>query len=397
MTAQRSPVHVGVDATTWWNDRGFGRFTRELLQALGQRQNGFRYTLVIDRADDGSLPSGMRLLAASPKRTLTQSAVGRGARSPAELWSMARVAARERFDLFFFPAVYSYFPLLSRTRTVVAFHDTIAERFPRLIFPTRRNQLLWQAKVALARRQATRVMTVSESSARDVETFLGVPRRNIDVITEGPSPTFRRLASVDESAVRARFQLPPRGPLLIYVGGLNPHKNVLGLLRALPQILAQAPDVHVAIVGDTSGKGFLDNIAELRAFVAANAGLETHVTFTGYIADAQLVELFHAGTALVFPSLWEGFGLPAVEAMATGLPVLASDRGSLPEVVGEAGLYFNPESPPEIAAACLRFLSSPDLQARLRVTAQAQAARFTWARGAELTEQCFERALGRAG
>lgn len=389
-------LHVGIDATTWWNDRGFGRFTRELLRALGQRQHGFRYTLVVDRADDGSLPQGMRVIAGSPGRTLTESAVGSGARSLADLWSMARVAARERFDLFFYPAVYSYFPLLSRTPSVVAFHDTIAERFPRMIFPTRTNQLLWQAKVTLARLQSTRVLTVSEASARDITTFLGVAPARIDVTTEGPSPTFRHLSGLDQAAIRARHQIPDNAQLLVYVGGLNPHKNLLGLLRALPTVLSREPTTHVAIVGDVSGKGFFDNVAELRSFVANNPALRSQVHFLGYVPDEQLVELFHVAVALVFPSLWEGFGLPAVEAMATGLPVLSSNRGSLPEVVGDAGLYFDPESPAEIAAACLKLLGDDALQRKLRAAAEARVLRFTWERGAELAEQCFRRAVGRS-
>ncbi|HEY3255866.1 MAG TPA: glycosyltransferase family 1 protein [Polyangiaceae bacterium] len=395
MNAGSAPIHVGIDATTWWNDRGFGRFTRELVRALVQRGAGFRYTLVVDQPDDGSLPPGTRVVAASPKRTLDQSAVGSSARSPAELWSMARVAARERFDLFFFPAVYSYFPLLSRTKTVVAFHDTIAERFPKLVFPTRRNHLLWQAKVALARQQAERVLTVSEASARDIVRFLGVARERIDVITEGPSPTFRRLPGIDLGSVRQRLRLPAEGELLVYVGGLSPHKNVISLLRALPAIVAGAPSVHLAIVGDISGKGFMDNVAQLRDFVAARPALAPHVTFTGYLPDEQLVELFQAASALVFPSLWEGFGLPAVEAMATGLPVLASERGSLPEVIADAGLFFEPDSPSGIARVCLKFLGDPALQQRLREAAESRVQRFTWSRAAELTELSFQRCLGK--
>jgi alpha-1,3-rhamnosyl/mannosyltransferase len=394
MSPVRRSLHVGVDATTWWNDRGFGRFTRELVRALALRDSGFRYTLLVDRADDGTLPAGMDVVAAAPKRTLTESAVGRGARSPAELWSMARVAAHCKFDLFFFPAVYSYFPLLSRTKTVVAFHDTIAERFPKLIFPTRQNQLLWQAKVALARLQADRLMTVSEASARDIEAFLKVSRDRIDVITEGPSPIFRRLAAVDARAVRARLRLAQDAPLLVYVGGLNPHKNVLGVLQAMPTILAQQPRCQLVIVGDTSGKGFMDNVRELQSFVAARPDIAPHVTFTGYVSDEDLVELFHVATGLVFPSLWEGFGLPAVEAMATGLPVLASRCGSLPEVVGDGGLYFDPQSSSEIAETCLRLLADAELQAQLREAALRRVSRFTWSRAAELAERSFQRACG---
>ena len=190
---------------------------------------------------------------------------------------------------------------------------------------------------------------------------------------------------------RGRATDPHDATLLVYVGGLNPHKNVLGLLRAMPMIIADRRRVHLAIVGDTSGKGFSDNVPELRQFVASNPPLGAHVHFTGYVADAELVELLNGAAALVFPSLWEGFGLPAVEAMSCGVPVLASRRGSLPEVVGEAGLFFEPESPSAIAECVARFLADPALGVCLGRIARERARGFTWDRAAELAEVCFRR------
>lgn len=392
-------VHVGVDATTWWNNRGFGRFTREIVCALAGRDAGFRYTLVVDRAPAGmSFPPGVDIVEQRARRSLTEAAVQAGARSPADMLRLGMRVARQPFDLFFFPAVYSFFPLLKPVPTVVTFHDTIAERYPRLVFPARRNELFWRAKVALARLQARRVMTVSRASARDLEEMLGIPAARIDVVTEGASPVFCRHSAQARSAsdVLARHGLPAGVPLFVYVGGLSPHKNVLGLLRALPVILKHRPDSHLAIVCDISGKGFFDNQAELRSFVDSEAGLAERVYFTGYMSDEDLAALYNRASALVLPSLWEGFGLPAVEAMACGLPVLASARGSLPEVVDDAGLFFDPEAPGDIARAALELLAAPEREEERRERALARAGAFSWERGAELAEDCFRRALDRS-
>jgi glycosyltransferase involved in cell wall biosynthesis len=263
---------------------------------------------------------------------------------------------------------------------------------PELLFPTRLNHRLWQVKTALARLQTTRAMTVSRASADDLQQILGIPGARIDVVTEAADPAFRVLEDPRmAAAARERHGIPADAELLVYVGGMNRHKNVLGLLRAMLPIVAQRPRTHLAIVGDTSGKGFADNVPELQHFVATHAPLDRHVCFTGYLTDAELVELLNGAAALVFPSLWEGFGLPAVEAMSCGVPVLASRRGSLPEIVGDAGCLFEPDDPAAIARCVVDFLGDPGLRARLRAIALERARTFTWQRAAELAEACFRR------
>lgn len=387
-----SPLHVGIDATTWRNDRGFGRFTRALVTALVARDTGFRYTLVFDRAPEERMPAGVEVLSAGTRRTLTESAVGTTSRSLGYLWKLGRVARLARFDLFFFPAVYSYFPVLARVPCVVCYHDTTAERFPHLLFPTRLNRRLWQVKTALARWQTTRAMTVSQASAADLEHILRIPRRRIDVVTEAADPVFRVLDDPSVAAhARSRHAIPEDAALLVHVGGMNPHKNLLGLLEAMPRIIAERSRTHLAIVGDTSGTGFWDDVPALEDFVNRTPPLAQHVHFTGYLGDPELVHLLNGAAALVCPSLWEGFGLSAVEAMACGVPVLASRRGSLPEVVGDAGLFFDPDRPSAIADCVLQFLSDPDLRTRLGDVARRRARTFTWERAAELAEACFRR------
>jgi alpha-1,3-rhamnosyl/mannosyltransferase len=388
--------HIGIDATTWSNDRGFGRFTREFVMALAARDSEFRYTLVFDQPYDGSwpIPDGVEVLSATTERNLNEAAVGDQARSPLYLWQMGQQVSRAEFDLFYYPAVYSYFPLLSRVPKVVCFHDTTAERIPHLLFPKKINHRLWQIKTWLAKKQMTRAMTVSESSARDMVDYLGIQRSKTDVVTEAADPAFHPINDAEVAkAARARYGIPPKAKLFVYVGGMNAHKNILELLKTMPEVVAAHPNAHLAIVGSTSGKGFWDDVPALMNFVSANPALEERVHFTDYIADEDLVELFASTDALVFPSLWEGFGLPAVEAMSCGVPVLASDLSSLPEVIGDAGLYFDPHKRDTIRDTLIRFLDSPDLQDQLRSAALQQAAKFTWDLAAELGEESFRRTL----
>jgi glycosyltransferase involved in cell wall biosynthesis len=387
-------IHVGIDATSWPNNRGFGRFTRELVTALAARDSGFRYTLLFDRLPAHPLPSGVGVLCAATDRALDEVAVGTSSRSLRYLWEMSRLARQESFDLIFFPALYSYFPLLSRTPCVVCFHDATAERMPELLFPTRLNRMLWRAKTVLARGQAARAMTISHASAVDLERFMHIAPARIDVVTEAPAPAFQVITNrALVAAARQRHGVPDGAKLLVHVGGMNPHKNILKLLEAMPRVIAACGEVRLAIVGDTSGKGFWDNVEALRAFVAETPPLAEHVRFTGYLSDEALAELLNGAEALVFPSLWEGFGLPAVEAMACGVPVVASRRGSLPEVAGDAGLYFDPEDAHSIAEAILKLLRDRDLRVRLAAAARQRAGLFRWDRAAELAETSFRRAL----
>lgn len=389
-------IHVGIDATTWSNDRGFGRFTREFVSALADRarQPGsrFRYTLVFDQPPAFPVPDGVETIVAATEGNLNEASQGDNARSIGYLWQMGQIVRRAGFDLFYYPAVYSYFPLLSRVPKVICYHDTTAERLPQYLFPTKMNHRLWQVKTWLALRQTTRAMTVSDSSANDMVKYLKIPRHKIDVVTEGAGPEFQPRSTREPGlAIRRQHSIPDDAHVLTYVGGMNAHKNILTLLKAMPAIVAARPDVHLAIVGSTSGKGFWDNVPELMAFVADNPPLEKNVHFTGYLPDEALVDLFSATDALVFPSLWEGFGLPAVEALSCGVPVLASNLSSLPEVVGDAGLFYDPLDLDDITRTILRFFNEDGLQAELTAKALPQAAKFSWQKAAALGEESFLR------
>jgi len=390
-------LHVAIDGACWWNDRGFGRFTREMVRALLSRseQTGIHYTLVMEH----DRPPGCEILPPPANADVVlvgtasaaQAMSGRGARSPAHMLRMGQALGAARADVVFFPAVYSWVPVWGNAPSVLTVHDAIPERFPRLVFPRRRNELLWRIKSRLARASASRILTVSDASASELVDVLGVAPSRIDRTSEAADPVFAARPGAPRGAVTQSLGLAD-GPFVVYVGGFNAHKNVPCLLEAFAQVRG---DVSLVLVGDASGGGFHDDVPALRAWLAERPAVARRVAFAGWLADDALVDVYNTASALVLPSLAEGFGLPAVEAMACGCPVLCSDSTSLPEVVGEAGLLFDPTDPAAIARCIERVLTDDALAERLSDLGLARAATFTWDRGARLTEASL-RAAARA-
>lgn len=375
-------MRIGIDACTWSNRRGYGRFTRELVSEMVRGYPGEEFVLVVDEqtASEGTFPQHAELEVVSTSEQPTRAASADGARRPLDLWKMSRAVARARFDVFVFPTRYSYFPMTCRTPTVVAFHDATAERHPGLIFPSARSRWFWNIKTKLALRRADRLVTVSEDARRQIAEVFDYPIDQIAVVTEGPDAIYQPCGDhAAASAARARWTLPSDTPLILYVGGISPHKNLTGLFHALADLGAPW---HAVLVGDYENDSFWGCYDELVG-LARELGLTERITFTGFVSDSELKDLYNTATLFVLPSMSEGFGLPLVEAMACGLPVAASRRNSIPEVVGEAGLLFDPESRAEMTAALARLLQDASLRANLRDEGLRRVQRFSWTKGAE--------------
>lgn len=392
-------MRVGIDVTCWWSRRGFGRVTRKLIPAMMDQPRGHELCLFVDRPPPVQMQrAGVEIIQVPITQAVTEAAVASGSRSLRDLWAFTRATAAAGLDIMFFPAVYSWFPLRPGLRSVVTFHDAIAERFPQLVFPDWRGRWLWSLKVRLARLQARRIMTVSHAAKSEISTYLGIALQSIDVVSEAADDYFRPITDVDVLAsARRRAGLPARAALLLYVGGLAPHKNLIGLLAGFSQARSRGglEQVHLALIGDPKGDGFHSHYEELQAIVNADAQLRTRVHFTGFVPDDDLAALYSDAVALCLPSFSEGFGLPAIEAMACGTPVLGSRAGSIPEVVGDAGILFDPHQPMEIADAIRRVVHAPDGAAELRQVALARSRLFTWPHAAELAWDCLERAAAR--
>ncbi len=306
---------------------------------------------------------------------------------------MSRALVRGRFDVVLFPTRYTFVPLPGRTPAVLTIHDATDFTQPKMLFPNWRSRLLWQVKSRLAIGRADRIVTVSNDARRQIAAAFGLQEASIAVISEGPDRVFRPRPEVHEvEEMRSRYRIPPQVPLVLYVGGISPHKNLQALLRAGLIVRGQeAGPWHLVLVGDYQGDSFLGCYQELLALVRA-LKMEDRVTFTGFVPDEDLALLYNAATMLALPSKGEGFGLPAVEAMASGLPVVASDRNSLPEVLDGAGLLFDPDSDQAIAASILRLLGDSMLRADLRRRGLLRAGAYTWEAGADTMVRVLEAA-----
>ena len=283
-----------------------------------------------------------------------------------------------------FQATEHLLPKLTRARSVFTLHDTAYLLFPQHHLPQNRIYLSLMMPRFLAR--ADRIIAVSESTRRDALRFYRLDPAKIDVIPEGVEPRFKPEADPAHLAeVRQRYGLPAR--FILCVGTIEPRKNLVTLLDAFSALHAEHPGMGLVIAG---GKGWLYEsfFQHLRAL-----GLEQHVTLTGYIPDDDLPALLNAAEVFAYPSVFEGFGLPPLEAMACGLPVVCSNASSLPEVVGDAGLLLPPEAPRAWVETLSRVISDPALRTDLRARGLARARQFTWEVAAQKTYEVYQSVL----
>lgn len=383
-------MQIGIDACCWGNKRGFGRFTRELIGALLEADDRNDYLFFIDSetTDIDDIPARARKITAKTNFSQVKAAAADGRRSLGDLWSMSREVLRHKLDVFFFPAVYSYFPIFNRTKIVLTLHDVIADHHPELIFPNGRSKFFWKLKQNVAIRQADLVATVSEYSKKELVDYFGLPETRLRVISEAARPVFKVLPTNNGFvSTLARHGLVPGGEFLLYVGGISPHKNLVRLIEAFKML--DIGGTQMVLVGDYKDDPFFSAYPQLRSQVD-KLGLNGRVIFTGYIPDEELAYLYNAATLLVFPSLEEGFGLPAIEAMACGTPVAASRTGSLPEILGPVGRFFDPMNVDDIARVIGETLADEPLLKKMRADGLRRAEGFRWKRAAEDTLAIFE-------
>jgi glycosyltransferase involved in cell wall biosynthesis len=376
-------MHVGIDGGCWSNRRGYGRFLRELLEALAASDSRNQYSVFLDPEAHASfhLRDRFRPVLVPTSQTVDGAARADGSRSPVDMLRMSYAVRRTPVDVFFFSSVFSYFPLLRPVPMILGVHDTIADKNPHFSFASRRQHLFWQGKVKLALAQADTVLTVSEYSKQCIERVLGIPSTRIRVLSEAASHRFRRL---DTAASPVNGE-----PFLLYVGGISPNKNLATLIRAFHRLEAARHRARLVLVGDYQSDGFKSCYAELRQLITS-LSLESAVHFAGYVPDEELIAMYNHASAFVMPSFDEGFGLPAVEAMACGAPVIVSSGNSLSEVTGDAGLIVDPRDEAGLAQAMERVLSNPEFAAELSRKSLARSAQFSWTRAAETLLDVFE-------
>jgi len=384
-------MKIGVDATCWGNKRGFGRFTRELLEAILEidKTNEYLFFIDGDTADTETIPTQVKKISANTAVSQLHAASADSSRSLKDLWAMSRAVLKHKVDVFFFPAVYSYFPVFNRTKIIVTIHDVIADHHPELIFPNSKSKLFWKLKQNFAIRQADLIATVSEYSKKQIIEYFNLPESHLRIISEGARPVFKVLKQTKETVETLdRHGLKPDETFLLYVGGISPHKNLAVLIDAFDKIAANQTDVKLVLVGDYKDDPFFSAYPSLKKQVA-ELKLEDRVIFTGFIPDEDLAHLYNTAQLLVFPSLEEGFGLPAIEAMSCGTPVAASNCSSLPEVLGEAGRFFDPRNSSNMAQVIEQILRDGTERKIMREKGLARAEQFMWKKAAEDTLLIF--------
>ena len=382
------PLRIGVDGTCLGSARGYGRYLRELLPPLLALPGGHEFVLVLDREtaeQAGPLPAPS--IEPATRQSQAGAASARGNRSLSDMWTMGRAVAREQFDLMFFPSVYSYFPVFGGTPIAVCLHDVIAERYGAIVFPTRRNRWMWNAKVRLALRQAGGVLTVSDWSRQALAQHFSLDASRIFVSIEAPAPDFAPVESLAEhAALLADRGLPAGARTLIYVGGFNPHKNLPRLISAFAKLCREraGEDFRLLLVGDHEGDVFHAEVGRLRSAIAA-AGVAERVHWLGFVPDEELRHLYAGAELLVLPSLEEGFGLPAAEAAACGTACVATRNSPLPQLLEGGGLFVDPLDEAGLYDAIARLTADAALRDRCAQTALARARALSWKRTAEQT------------
>jgi glycosyltransferase involved in cell wall biosynthesis len=358
---------------------GVGHYTLELAQALARNFPSDYFELVSPKAFAGTLVKDNTLPNLSFVKPKSSSVRG-------HWWSVGLplYARKASFDLFH--GTNYELPLWNNRRSVLTIHDLSTLLFPDL----HRRPLARRARVRLpwAAKMATAIVTPTEAVKREVCEQLRVKPEKVTAIHEAPRSFFRP-ASADESD-ETRKRLGVEDVFLLFVGTLEPRKNLLTLLKAFAQILRETqmrPQLVIA-----GGEGWL--MTQTESFIES-AGIKDRLLFTGYLRDEELRALYSSCVALVYPSLYEGFGLPPLEAMACGAPVIASRIAALQEVLGDTAILIDPLDSESLTRAIVEFLKDDKQREAAKTRGLEHARKFSWDKAARLTYEVYERIIAK--
>ncbi|MFH1218271.1 MAG: glycosyltransferase family 1 protein [Candidatus Peregrinibacteria bacterium] len=294
---------------------------------------------------------------------------------------VAKDAKKSKVDIFFAPTSYIIPTILPpHIHTFLTVHDLVAFLHPE----THNRKATFIEKLTLKRalKKSHHILTVSENTRKDLIKKYKTESEKISVIPCAASSRFRPIPKDELAPFAQKTNLPSR--FFLAVGTIIPRKNYKNLILAFSEIQKRDSEHHLIIVGS---KGWQSD--DISALISKHY-LQKKVHFLGYLSESSLSKLYNLATALVFPSLYEGFGIPPLEAMQSGCPVIASFTSSLPEVVGDSALLIDPTSPTEIAKAMLKVARDPDLTNTLREKGLKQAKNFSWKKSAGMLLKAFK-------
>jgi glycosyltransferase involved in cell wall biosynthesis len=354
---------------------GISRVIYHTLLELGHDPRGHAYEVFVPEAP---MPNDWGALHFYPS--------GRGTLRPAMriMWEQtlfARELRRSKPDLVHGMA-YSV-PVGWSGPSVVTIYDLSFLLFPRAFKPA--NRIYLAATTRATARRAKRVLTISEHARRDIVRLLSVPEECVDVTYPAVEDRYRTLPDDEVRAFRVARGLPEA--FVFAVGTLEPRKNLVGLLQAYARVGKPRPPLYVA--GGTGWRfdPIFDTVRQLH--------LSEEVHFLGFVPEDELPLWYNAARLFAFPSLYEGFGLPVLEAMACGTPVITSTAASLPEVGGKAAVLVPPADTQRIAQEMERVLDDPQVRIEMRTAGRIQASRFSWRAMTDQTVASYGRAVGR--
>jgi glycosyltransferase involved in cell wall biosynthesis len=359
-------LRVGFDMTPAdEGTAGISRYTRDLSAALGRTAG-----VHVERLVDHDTPGRGRM----PR--VVRRTGRRLAYYPAGL---DRTAAHRDVDVLHCPG--PMVPLHTALPLVVTVHDVLAWRSPELF--SRSGAAQQRLLVARAAKRAQRIVVASEYTRSELVELVGIPPDRVNAVPLGVDRRFQPIRP-EPMQLAHRFGIPP-APFVLWVGTPEPRKNLATLLRAFGLVRRRAPECVLVVVG-------MDRVVD-RNLERELEHLGSSVIRPGFVTDDDLVALYSATACLVFPSLYEGFGLPPLEAMACGAPVVASNRSSIPEVVGDAGILVDATDPDDIADGIERVVLVAETAAELRKLGLERARQFTWDRCAQLTVAAYHEAI----
>lgn len=397
MNTKKSRI-IGIDARFYGPiGKGLGRYTQEIVDNVitllsSTPEINFVIFLSVENFSDFNC-DGQKV-----KKVLIKArwySLAEQIEIPYRLW-------QEKIDLVHFP--HFNVPILTLTPFIVTIHDLILTKFPTYRATTLHPLLYWlkdkayRLVISLAVKRAKKIITVSEFTKNDLINQFKVEPSKILVTYEGVANLIKSnesllTAKLDNKKVLELYNLST--PFLLYVGNAYPHKNLEGLIRIFGKLRTDQTDLKLVLVGKEDY--FYNRVKEFAKHhnFWQPANHNSLVAFPGYIPDEHLAVIFEVASAYVFPSLYEGFGLPPLEAMAHNCPVVSSNRASMPEILGEAALYFDPENEAEAVTIISGLLNNNEQRLKMIDLGQKQAKKYSWLECAKTTSQAYLDVLDR--
>ncbi len=367
-------MQIGIEARWVCYDKtGFGNYALNLLKEIAEIDSINKFTIYLNEEFDvGRIGSNTNFEYKVIKR---QPEIYKHLSIPSDLLLSGR-----RIDFFHF--LYNAPSLWMPCPFVVTVHDVSFKHVPNMISIKDRWSLNIQFHLRL--RKAKKIITVSQNSKDDIIKYYGIPEHKIVVIYEGVDSSFRVISDREEKrAIAIKYNLPDK--FILYVGTYLPHKNLETLLYAYHDLKQHRKISHALVFAGKKARNF-----EAISNLISNLDLTDDVKTIGFVPEEDLPCLYNLADVFVFPSLYEGFGLPLLEAMACGTPVLASDASCLPEIGGDGALYFSPRNKNEIAEKIYALLSNGTMRTELIERGCNRSQLFSWRRMTDNTLQVYE-------